>query len=828
MSKRNFVNKYTSLIIAAVLITLIGCDGGVTLSNQENTTTATQLEYDPLVDADRVLAEDQVPLFGAASVDPATVGGNYFQITDRWVNGELRSIEGSEFLAYSDAGVDNIGSHWSTEAVVDEWFRIKNRQTGDYIHIQPADGVVRLDDAPAGYWSGHWRFNMTGDYFRIENRWLTNHRINVEDQDGVVRHGIIPDTFWSGQWTLKPVDGAANNPSRQGQWSDVIDWPLIGIHAALTADGKVLTYGTDSQGIQGGQFIYDVWNPNLGTGTDSHATLPNNTGTDIFCSAQMLLPGSDNMLLSGGDVRGLNTGQMTRGVSDVNIFNSTSNSLSRSGAMNYARWYPTLTALPNEEILVQGGIDMDGRAVTTPEIYNQQSGTWRLLSGAVNYVDWWYPRNWVAPNGTIFGISGDQIYQIDTQGTGSYEELGVVTGTNKSITSTAVMYRPGRILQIGGGVRAAESANADASTQVTEYNINGATPTVIERADMAFPRHWANATVLPDGKVLVTGGSAAANYLNGVAQAAEIYDPTTQQWLTAASAVEDRLYHSTALLLPDASVLVAGGGAPAARDLNGNPTPGNLNAEIYYPPYFFDENNNRRTLLPLTAAPDQVQLGSTFAITPADAATIREVNLVRVGSVTHSFNMDQRFIPLRFTRSGAQLEVVAPLASSVAPPGTYLLFAVDQNGVPSTASMISVVTNDSDWFQLSDRWRKGELHVNNNQGVVAYGDVPGTDRASHWTEEPLGSGGWVRLKNRSTGGYMHVQPNNGSVAVGDLDNDGWWSAQWGKEIVDGHTVYRNRWLSAQSIHVQSQGTVAEHGAVPRGFWSSQWEKIPVQ
>lgn len=819
------MNKYIFLLLAfAIFINLIGCDGAATLSNQGAATVA----YDPLIDADRVIVDEQAPSFAAASVDPASVGGSFFQITDRWVDGELRSMVGSELLGYADTGFGNIASHWSAEAVAGEWFRIKNRQSGGYIHVQPADGMVRLGDLPAGYWSGHWRFDRDGDYLRIENRWQIGQRLHVQEQNGTVQHGFLPDNFWSGQWTLTTVEAVGTNPALHGQWSDVIDWPLIGIHAALTADGKVLTYGTDGQGIQGGQFIYDVWNPNLGTGADSHATLPNTTGTDIFCSAQMLLPGSDNMLLSGGDIRGLNTGVTTRGVSDVNIFNSTSNSLSRAGAMNYARWYPTLTALPNEEILVQGGIDMDGAAVTTPEIYNPQSGTWRLLPGAVNYVDWWYPRNWVAPNGTIFGLSGDQIYQIDTNGTGSYEELGVVTGNNKSITSTAVMFRPGRILQIGGGVRAAESANADASTQVTEYNINAPTPMVIERSDMAFPRHWANATVLPDGKVLVTGGSAAANYLNGVARAAEIYDPATRQWLTGASAVEDRLYHSTALLLPDASVLVAGGGAPAARDIGGNPTEGNLNAEIFYPPYFFDQNNNRRTLTPITSAPDQIQLGSTFMISPANAGTINEVNLVRVGSVTHSFNMDQRFIPLRFTRTGNQLEVAAPSISSVAPPGTYMLFVVDQSGVPSTASFVSVISNDSTWFQLSDRWRNRELHVSDNQRLVAYSDALGTDRTSHWTEDPVGAGGWVRLRNRATGGYMHVQPNNGDIAVGEIDEDTWWSAQWGKEIVDGHTIYRNRWLSGQSIHVQSQGSIAEHGQVPNNFWSSQWEKIPVQ
>ena len=76
-------------------------------------------------------------------------------------------------------------------------------------------------------------------------------------------------------------------------------------------------------------------------------------------------------------------------------------------------------------------------------------------------------------------------------------------------------------------------------------------------------RFWSTLTVLPDGKVLATGGSAVANQLTGVAYQAESWDPATGRWTLGASAAKPRLYHSTAILLPDATVLTAGGGAAA-------------------------------------------------------------------------------------------------------------------------------------------------------------------------------------------------------------------------------------------------------------------------
>ena len=194
---------------------------------------------------------------------------------------------------------------------------------------------------------------------------------------------------------------------------------------------------------------------------------------------------------------------------------------------------------------------------------------------------------------------------------------------------------------------------------------------------MAFARRQLNATILPDGQVLVTGGTSGPGFNDTTAPvfAAEMWNPATENWTTMASAQIPRLYHSTALLLPDGRILSMGG--------NGFPQ-----TEIYEPPYLF-----KGTRPAINSAPATVNYGQTFFVQTPDAAGVTQVTWIRLSSVTHAFNMDQRFSRLNFSQGAGGLNVVAPLNPNLAPPGHYMLFILNSNGVPSVAKIIQVTSN---------------------------------------------------------------------------------------------------------------------------------------
>ena len=194
---------------------------------------------------------------------------------------------------------------------------------------------------------------------------------------------------------------------------------------------------------------------------------------------------------------------------------------------------------------------------------------------------------------------------------------------------------------------------------------------------MAFARRQLNATILPDGQVLVTGGTSGPGFNDPTAPvfAAEMWNPATENWTTMASAQITRIYHSTALLLPDGRILSMGG--------NGFPQ-----TEIYEPPYLF-----KGTRPAINSAPATVNYGQSFFLQTPDAAGVTQVTWIRLSSVTHAFNMDQRFSRLSFSQVAGGLNVVAPLNPNLAPPGHYMLFILNSNGVPSVAKIIQVTSN---------------------------------------------------------------------------------------------------------------------------------------
>ena len=141
-----------------------------------------------------------------------------------------------------------------------------------------------------------------------------------------------------------------------------------------------------------------------------------------------------------------------------------------------------------------------------------------------------------------------------------------------------------------------------------------------------------------------------------------------------------RGYHSSAILLPDGSVLMGGGepeGVMAVRPL-----------ERYLPGYFFKPRPTIASVAPATAG-----YGANFTVNTPNAPSITEVVLMRPGAVTHGFNQSQRFVGCDFVTGGATaIQVTTPpndnIGRNAAPPGWYLLFIIDAGRVPSVAKWI--------------------------------------------------------------------------------------------------------------------------------------------
>ncbi|HEV2798436.1 MAG TPA: ThuA domain-containing protein, partial [Nocardioides sp.] len=594
---------------------------------------------------------------------------------------------------------------------------------------------------------------------------------NDNDADDFVRTQLRRGLAYSA--ALLPADCSPPAKDQQGSWSGVTPWPLVPINAALTSDGKVQSFGSVSSGCtdpspydwggndcvtQGGQMEIDVWDPAVvrTVSTAMSGLLPNATYTDLFCSMQVQMPHRRSTMTVGGD-DGLGGNAPNDSAIGVTSY-STNSGLRNEAPMNFPRWYPTGTTAPDGSVVVQGGAlrgGPGGPGVLTPEVYRPDAGSsWKLLTGATSaqaYGDgfnggpdenrWWYPRAFVAPtNGKIFNISGTQMFELDPSGDGTIAmrgTLGAGTGNQGALgnpvgaTSTATMYRPGKILQVGGGTWSNGGGPAGARAGITvDISAGTANPVVTATDPMKYARHWATSTVMPDGNVIVTGGSRDNNGNGGYVTNAEIWDPTKpsgQQWSEVKIPYEHaRLYHSVALLLPDGRIMIGGGGTPGPRNYT--------DVEYYSPAYLFD-GNVAATRPQVTNAPRKVGYNGSFTMT--SDSTISRVTLVRNGSVTHGFNNDQNFQDLAFTQSGNTVSITSPANGNYAPPGAYMVFLWNAAGTPSMAKIVQIdpqVKMDSPAPKVVDQFEYPRLPVGwqANNVPTSFEVAPGNGRMSPW------------------------------------------------------------------------------------------------
>ncbi len=432
-----------------------------------------------------------------------------------------------------------------------------------------------------------------------------------------------------------------------GKWAAPFPWPIIGLHLHMLRNGKVLSWGKVGHP--------HVWDP------ASKVFTPVPSPDWIFCSGHTFLS-DGKLLVNGGHISD------DHGIPDANLFDPGTMKWSTRPSMARGRWYPTTTTLANGDAVTIAGRDQKGLVATVPEVWTGSG--WRRLSSAGRSLPY-YPRTFLAPNGKVFyaGENRATLY-LSTSGTGAWTSVASRRYGNRNF-GAAVMYEPGKILYVGGG-RTTNTAET--------IDLNQAAPVWRWTGSMAHARRQLNATILPSGEVLVTGGTSGTGFSdeNRAVHAAELWSPATGAWTTLAGNSVIRVYHSTALLLKDGRVLVTGSG-------DGALTTDQRTAEIFSPPYLFKGTRPR-----ISSGPSTVGYGQTFFVGTPTPSAIRRVTWVRLGSVTHAFDSNQRFNELAFVRTTEGLNVKAPSSRNLAPPGHYMLFILNDKGVPSTARTVRI------------------------------------------------------------------------------------------------------------------------------------------
>jgi galactose oxidase len=471
-----------------------------------------------------------------------------------------------------------------------------------------------------------------------------------------------------------------------GKWDAAVQWSIVPLHMTLLPTAKILAWGKYELGTSM-MAKPRLWDPSVGPPTTAIVV---RADTMLFCAGPRLMA-DGRLMVSGG-----HTGD-DRGLDVTNIFDPVTQTWATGlPKMAKGRWYPTVTTLSDGRVVTVAGRDSASSVVLLPEIW--ENARWVQLTGASLRLPY-YPRQFVAPNGKLF-YAGERVRA-------RYLDVDAVTtsGRGKWTSSTgflhlwpynrdygsAVMYETGKILYVGGGgdlnwsTSDPKSGTPTATAETIDFNVTG--PHWSSTDDMHYPRRHLNATILPDGQVLVTGGTSAGgfNTLSGAVHVAEVWNPKTGHWTTLASNTIDRAYHSVSLLLPDGTVL-HGASGDANVPLSPEPYPKQPNHEIFRPPYLF--KGARPTITSLSKS--TVTYGEIFTATTPNAAQITQVRWIRLGSVTHAFDASQRANTLTFGRGTGVVRVTAPSSSRSAPPGYYLLFLLNRNGVPSPGKIVKV------------------------------------------------------------------------------------------------------------------------------------------
>jgi hypothetical protein len=466
---------------------------------------------------------------------------------------------------------------------------------------------------------------------------------------------------------------------------------------------------------------------------------PGTPKRNLFCAGQTHLP-NGKLFIAGGhsiEYNGIALGeQADRHLHTFDATLPSGKAWSRVGEMIESRWYPTVTTLPDGRMLIVAGsrggplasglgqVNINGTWVANKnyDIFDPARGILRLESGGQRPIfladdDFAnYPFLCSLPSGSAFpnGVVLCQerrfthIYPYNPNaqlplGQGPTATLTTLSRGSRTypfygscvvLPISAAAPERTRILILGGQSETDSNlrntrAFATNTAEILDFDSNRPANRQSgwrKIASMNVRRFLCDGTLLPDGNVLVTGGATQGfvNGNSGPVLLTELFDSQTETFRAMMPARIERRYHSTALLMPDGTVLKAGstGGFPPSGAIVPQ-----YGTEIFLPPYLF------RGARPIVNSVGQIQYRGTFTVKAAaqEGANIAKVVLVKLSAVTHGVNMGQRHIFLEFSNAGNDtLQVKSPRDGTIAPPGPYMLFVLDDVGVPSVGRFVII------------------------------------------------------------------------------------------------------------------------------------------
>lgn len=517
-------------------------------------------------------------------------------------------------------------------------------------------------------------------------------------------------------------------------------------------------YPAENEVVQGGNA--HVWDPATNTFTavpPPSVRYPTgaNRPANLWCGGHVQLA-DGRILVVGGNLAypandGKGAGNGFKGAPWVMTFDPWTETWTRYQDMPHGRWYPTLTELPDGRVLIVGGWDetggVDNGGPGLPptmlndqdvEVFDPSTPPGGEATAVVSqlppngagqpapYPDHQglglYPHMFVLPSTSALGAGGDKVL---VAGPNRYDSAVIDTGTWRW---TDVVDKPDygqeRLSQDRSwGTAWLEPAGVDGSDRVVLLGGTdaagaapgpGTAPPAVRTAevlDLDDPdagwrlgeapslntgRSHFNTVLLPDGGIFSNGGGYGRRndtlYADPVYQA-ELLKPGAGRWTAVGSEADARTYHSVSMLLPDGRVASAGDD----RDIPGAISPdhiavANRTAQIWSPPYLFDGPRPA-----VTFAPSAVRYSTTFRVAVAgDPSEIAAAALIRPAAVTHAVDMDQRVITLGVTTQADGVTLNTPRDATVAPPGYYMLFLLNADGVPSVASWVRVAADAPD------------------------------------------------------------------------------------------------------------------------------------